>query len=130
MARWKKALIFVAAGVGCVVALLWIGIDHLNSRTARTNDATTNFHQIKAEALEREIRNALPIGSSLEAVEIFLQKRGLEFSFEKSTKTIYAMARETKGSNLIIIESLGFQFHFDDELKLKSIESKVHLTGP
>jgi hypothetical protein len=108
------------------MAALWASGAYLNKQAA----ARSKFGQIRAEALEHEVRSALPIGSSLDAVEMFLQRRGLEFSFEKSSKTVYAIARDTKGSSFIIIESLGFQFHFDDDLKLTSIDSKVKLTGP
>jgi hypothetical protein len=126
MARWKKVLIVIAAGMGCAVAALWAGGVYLDRQAA----AQSKFGQIGAEVLEREVRNALPVGSLLDAVETFSQKRGLEFSFEKSSKTVYAMARDTKGSNFIILESLGFQFHFDNESKLTSIDSKIYLTGP
>lgn len=126
MARWKKILVFIAVGMGCVVAALWARETYLDRQAA----AQSKFGQIRAEDLEHEVRDALPTGSSLDAVEMFVQRRGLDFSFEKSSKTVYAIARRTKGSNLIIIESLAFQFHFDEEMKLTSIDSNVHLTGP
>lgn len=83
-----------------------------------------------AEALEYEIRTALPLGSSLSTVEDFLGKRGIEFRFEESSKSVYAIARKLKGSTMLVSESLTLQFHFDDASKLKSLAAKVKYTGP
>lgn len=94
------------------------------------NGAGTDIHQMDAEALEREIRNKLPIGSPLAAVEGFLKKREIEFSFEASSKTLYATARKLKGSTNLTSKSLTLKFHFDDGLNLTSIDTKVLYTGP
>jgi hypothetical protein len=125
MVRWKKILVFIGAGLGCILAVSWAGSAYLESNVA----TRSKFGHVKAEDLDREVRNALPVGSSLDTVEAFLRKRGFEPSFEESSKTVNAIARETKGSNFII-ESLAFQFHFDEEMRLTSIDSKVYLTGP
>ena len=82
------------------------------------------------ETLNREIRNGLPIGSPLATVEEFLNKRAIEFSFGAPSKTVYATARKLKGSTTFASESLSLKFHFDDALKLKSVDSKVLYTGP
>lgn len=65
---------------------------HQNSRATLAN-GTAN-----AEALEREIRIGLPFNSSLPTVKDFLIKRGIEFSFEGSSQSVYAVARKLKGS--------------------------------
>jgi len=80
--------------------------------------------------LESEIRAGLPVGSSASTVDRFLSSRGIEHSFQSSTKTGYAVVRRVKGSNLIVQEDLGFTFRFDDALALTSIEAKRGLTGP
>jgi len=80
--------------------------------------------------IEREIRSGLPLGSSASRVEAFLGEKGIEHSFESSSNTEYAVVRKIRGSNMLITKSLGLQLHFDNSLKLESIETKVHLTGP
>ncbi len=83
-----------------------------------------------ADALEREVRGALPVGSSLAAVQEFLTKHGLEFSFEARSTTVFAIARGLAGSTIFANKSLTFKFHFDDGLALKSIDTEVLYTGP
>ena len=85
---------------------------------------------MNAETLEREVRSALPAGSLLAAVQNYLTKRGLEFSFEAQSKTVFAIARKLQGSTSLTSKSLAFKFHFDDGLALKSIDAEVLYTGP
>jgi hypothetical protein len=113
----------VAVAVGCL-ALLCIMVVHQKGRAIGANSAAN------AEALEREIRIGLPLGSSLSTVEDFLRKRGIEFSFEGSSKSVYAVARKLKGSTTLTSKCLTLQFYFDDASKLKSIDAKVQYTGP
>jgi hypothetical protein len=88
-----------------------------------------DYHQMTTQALEHEIRTALPVGSSLDAVDEFLEKRGIDHSYEKSSRTVYAIARKLKGSTTLASESLSLKFRFDDDSRLKSIDSKVLYTG-
>jgi hypothetical protein len=114
-------MIGVAICVGCVVLLAvvvtFVGV--VNDR-----------HRVDAGVLEHEIRNGLPTGSSLSTVEELLEKRGFKFSFEARSKTIYAAAHKLKGSNFVTVKDLMLKFHFDDSLKLTSIDSQVLYTGP
>jgi hypothetical protein len=86
--------------------------------------------KVDPRAVESEIRNELPIGSPISTVDRFLSDRGIEHSFQPSTKTGYAVVRRVKGSNAIIQEDLGFTFEFDKALTLTSIQAKKELTGP
>jgi hypothetical protein len=113
----------VAVALGCL-ALLCIIVVRQRDRVIRANGAAN------AEALEREIRGELPLGSSLSTVEDMLRKRGIEFGFEESSNTVYAVARKLKGSTTLTSRSLAIQFHFDDASKLKSFDAKVLYTGP
>ena len=130
MVGYPRPLVLLAVGVGCVVSLLWMFTDRRGNHTMMANDAVTDIHQVNAEALEREIRNGLPIGSPLATVEGFLNKREIEFSFEAPSKTLYATARKLKGSTIFASKSRTLRFHFDDALNLKSIDTKVGYTGP
>jgi hypothetical protein len=88
------------------------------------------FLDTTAEALERQVRNTIPIGSSRLVAEETLQNEGLRFSYDPPSQTIYAGAGYLKGSNLIILEGISFRLHFDKDAHLISIESHVDLTGP
>jgi hypothetical protein len=99
-------------------------------RAATDNGVIKDFHDVTVEQLNRDVRRNLPLGSTRAFVEEFLAKEGMRFSFDASSQTIHANAPYVKGSNFVIHESLGFTFQLDDASKLKSIDSKVNLTGP
>jgi hypothetical protein len=107
-----------------------LGAERAPRRAATENGAIRDFHEVTAEKLDRDVRAALPLGSSRAFVEEFLAKEGMRFSFDASSKTIRANAPWVKGSSFLVHESLGLTFQFDDASKLKSVESKVWLTGP
>jgi len=119
MVEWQRTLILLAIGAGCVMVLIWA-----------SNGATTDIRRMNAETLERAVRRALPMGSSLAAVEDYLGKHGLQFSFQDRSKTVFAIARKLKGGTSLVSKSLAFKFHFDDALALKSIDAEVLYTGP
>lgn len=127
MVRFSRAIILFAVCAVCAASLLWM---FRNNRVGDTNGAVTDIHQMNAESLEREIRKGLPIGIPRAAAETFLNKRGIEFSFEAPSKFLYATARKLKGGTFIVSESLTLKFRFDDALKLRSIDTKVVYTGP
>jgi hypothetical protein len=88
------------------------------------------FLDTTAEALERQVRSTIPIGSSRLIAEKNLQNEGLDFSYDPPSQTIYTGARYLKGSNLITSEGISFRLHFDKDARLTSMESHVDLTGP
>jgi hypothetical protein len=53
----------------------------------------------------------------------------MKFSYDPSLNPILANASCLKGSG-IVVKSPGSTFRFDSDAKLKSIESRTHLTGP
>jgi hypothetical protein len=97
---------------------------------ANAHESATDFRHMTPQALEREIRSALPVGSSLDAVDNFLKKRGIEHSYQESSRTVFATARNLKGSTVIATQALVLKFFFDAALNLTSIETKVDYTGP
>jgi hypothetical protein len=111
----------IAVGVGCL-ALFCMVLMHRTDRVA--NSAAD------ADAIGREIRITLPIGSPLSAVEEVLSKRGIEFGFDESSKAIHAIVRKVKGSGIVVSKSLELQFYFDDASQLKSFQTKVVYAGP
>ena len=124
MAKWSRALLLLAIGIGSFVLLRAIFTGQKAGQATMANGGAS------AEILEREIRNGLPLGSSLPSVQEFLSKRGIEFSFGESSKTVFAVARDLKGGTTVASKSLNLQFHFDAGSNLKSIDAKVIYTGP
>jgi hypothetical protein len=105
-------------------------LDRSARRSVTENGTVKDFHRVTAEELDRDVRNHVPLGSSRPFVEGFLTGAGMRFNFDPSTQTIQANAPYLKGSGFVVYQSLGFTFQFDDALKLRSIDSKVHRTGP
>jgi hypothetical protein len=54
----------------------------------------------------------------------------MKFSFEASSHSVYAIVRGVRGSSFLIEKSVLYTFHFDDGLRLRSIDVKIELTGP
>jgi hypothetical protein len=115
-------MIPLAVGTGCLVVLIAV-LDQRRDHAIMANSATS-------EGLEREIRAGLPLGSPRPAVEGFLAKRGIEFSFDASSRSVYAVVRKLRGSTASASKCLQLQFRFDDASNLMSIEAKVLYTGP
>ena len=105
-------------------------MDRRTGNSIVLNGKVTDTSRVDAEALEREIRTGLPVGSSLATVQEFLAKRDIEHSFQASSKTAYGIVNKLKGGSILVSKSLAFQFHFDDFLKLQSIDAKLVYTGP
>jgi hypothetical protein len=104
---------WIAVGVECLVRFSMV-LMHRADGVAVGNSAAG------ADAIEREIHIALPVGSSLSAVEDVLSRRGIEFSFDKSSKTVNAIVRKLRGSTSVVTTSLALHFNLDDGSKLKS----------
>lgn len=130
LAAWSKVFTALAIGVGSVVGLSWVFMGHSSSQPTPRSDDKIDGHPINADALEREVRRVVQLGSSLAAVQDSLAKIGLGTHFEAGTKTLYAIAHKLQGSTLFASKSLAFKFHFDDRFALRSIEAEVIYTGP
>jgi hypothetical protein len=129
----NRRVLWAAGAVSCLalcVGLASLLLERSARRAATDNGAIRDFHDVTVEQLSRDVRRNLPLGSTRAFVEEFLAKEGMRFSFDASSQTILANAPYVRGSNFVVYESLGFTFQFDDASKLKSIDSKVHLTGP
>ena len=120
------SVFFLALGVELASVLL----ERSTRRAATENGAFRDFHDITSDQLDRDVRSHLPLGSTRSAVEEFLQKEGMKFSVDASSQRIDATAPYLKGSNFVVNESLSFKFQLDEGSKLKSIDSRVYLTGP
>lgn len=129
MARLSRVLIPCAICLGCLVLLSLLLMNQKTGHTIVLNGAVTHTSQVNAETLESEVRTGLPMGSSLVTVDDFLTKRKIEHSFVTSSKIVYAIINNLKGGSILVSKSLAFQFHFDDSLKLQSVDAKVVYTA-
>jgi hypothetical protein len=125
-----SAVLLIILGAACVGLIVWRFSMQRASHEANADQSTADVRRMTPQALEREIRNVLPIGSSLDTVDSFLKKRGIEHSYQESSRTVFATARNLKGSTVITSQSLVLKFFFDEALNLTSIEAKVTYTGP
>jgi hypothetical protein len=123
MRRWTRwSLQIIGLGLLVFLVVLWV-----NERRGRTIVANT---APDSAAVESEVRTSLPIGTSRSAVESFLLKRGIEFSPDPSSESIYAVWRNLRGSTRVASKSLQVHFSFDNAGRLKNIDAKVLYTGP
>lgn len=83
-----------------------------------------------SKAIEAEVRQALPIGTPKEKVDLYLTNHKIEHSFYKPENRIYAIVRNLQKQSFSISESLSVIFSFDATNSLTNIESKVEYTGP
>ncbi len=81
------------------------------------------------DALDRDLRAALPPGTPRAAVEAMLRSRHLEYSYDAAHHLIRAAAPDLKGSNPLAQTSLRVYFQFDTQGSLKTIDSKVVNSG-
>jgi hypothetical protein len=125
-----RVFITCAVGIGLIVLLSVVFLNMKSGHAIVVDGKVTDTSRVDAEALEREVRTGLPIGSSLATVNDFLAKREIEHSFDAPSKTVYAVVNKLKGGSILTKKSLTFQLHFDDSLKLTSIDTKVVYTGP
>lgn len=89
----------------------------------------TGMHRVNAIMLGKEIHTRLPPGSSLPTVESFLEKHYLPLSYEPSSRTLYVVVQEVKGSSFLLRKDVAFHFHFNKCYKLESTDAKTMLTG-
>jgi hypothetical protein len=129
MNRWVLWAIGAVSCLALCLGLASLFLERSARRAATDNGAIRDFHDVTVEQLNRDVRRNLPLGSTRAFVEEFLAKEGMRFSFDASSQTILANAPYVKGSNFLMHESLGFTFQFDDSSTLKSIDSRVWLTG-
>ena len=130
MKRW---VLRIAVAVSCVALGIGVGsslLERSARRLATGNGAFRDFRQVTAEELDREVRAQVPLGSTRAFVEGYLNRERMRFNFDPSSRAIRANAPYLKGSSFLIFETLAFEFQFDGDWKLKSIDSSVHLTGP
>ncbi len=130
MNRSVKSTILIVLALGCAALLFWVFFSRRNSQVVLVDKKVADINRSTPEELDLEIRSDLPIGSPLFTVDNYLKKRGIEFSFGTSKKTLYATARKLEGGTMVSGKSLALRFHFDDAAKLESVDTKVTYTGP
>ena len=129
MKRIAKAV----AAVALTLILLSVAADwflETRWRTGVVKNGEARFLDTTADALERSVRTSIPLGSTRQFAEEGLQQQGLRFSYEAKSRTLYASARNLKGSNWLVESGVSLQLHFDVDGRLAAIEARVENTGP
>ncbi len=125
MKAWLRSLIALT------VALLSCGsVVLLSCKRGTETNGSVRVQEMTPEELDHQIRRNLPSGTDIQEVRQFLEARKIEFSYDESSKTVYATARKMKGSTAAVSKSLVMRFHFDDASRLTSIQTEVGYTGP
>jgi galactitol-specific phosphotransferase system IIB component len=86
--------------------------------------------QQSGKSVEDEVKQALPLGTSMDKVDVYLTSHKLEHSFSKNEKRIYAIVRNLKTQSNGVSESLSIVFGFDETNSLTNVQSKIGYTGP
>jgi hypothetical protein len=81
------------------------------------------------DALDRDLRAALPLGTPRATLEATLRNRHLEYSYDAAHHSILTTAPDLKGSNPFRETSLRLDFRFDRNDSLKRISSLVIHSG-
>ena len=125
MKAWVRSLIALT------VALLSCGnVVLMSCKRGTETSGSVIVQEMTPEELDHQIRQNLPSGTDIQQVRQFLEARKIEFGYDEMSKTVYATARKMKGSTAAVRKSLVVRFHFDDALKLTSIQTEVGYTGP
>jgi hypothetical protein len=88
----------------------------------------SSLQDTSAEALNGEIREALPLGSSQSAVETLLRSRQVPYGFS-SAQEIDAAVNGLKGDSPSGRAGLLVKFRFDDHEVLRGIDSRIFNAG-
>ena len=80
--------------------------------------------------VEQALRNALPPGIPKAQANSYLTQQHIEHSSSNQPGVLYAIVRNTRGSNWLIQQDLTMQLHFGPDERLISINFKEEYTGP
>jgi hypothetical protein len=89
-----------------------------------------NLQRVDGDALEVQVRDALPKGASQDDVTRYLGKHGMDFSTDARTQEVDTIVKDVRGGDFIVRHDIHFIFHFDDDGKLKYIDTVHHVAGP
>jgi hypothetical protein len=122
--------------LAALIAMLSIGIAALGCQLfylhwLRAVVAAGNRQLLETapDALDRDLRAALPPGTPRATVEAMLRNRHLDYSYDAALHSIRATAPDLKGSNPLRETSLRLDFRFDRNDSLKAIGSWVVHSG-
>lgn len=82
-----------------------------------------------SKTIEDEVKQALPIGTSMEKVDSYLTSHEIEHSLYKKENRIYAIVRNLQRQPNGVSASLSIIFSFDISNSLTNVQSKVEYTG-
>jgi len=114
-----KIAVCVLAAIG-VSVLIFLALQMHKPAAINQQNAAMQFHLLHYVAMEQKVRNALPPGTPSKDVIEYLAYRRVEFSLGE--QTIRATVTQIPARFQRIHERELFVFHFDDNMKLQSID--------
>ena len=93
------------------------------------NGCNSNSNPDNVQELISSIKENLPIGTSFEAVESYLKKSEIEYSYDDTTKCLTGIVRDV-GKKGFVATSISIIAEMDDQRKLKSLKTDIIYTGP
>jgi len=88
-----------------------------------------NFHRVDGDALEAQVRDALPKGTSQDDVTRYLGQHDINYTTDARTQDVDAIVDNVRGGNFMVRHDIHFVFHFDYDGRLKYIDTVHHRTG-
>jgi hypothetical protein len=122
LAALIAALSVAVAALGCELFYLhW-----LRSIVAAGN---RQLFETEPDALDRELRAALPPGTQQPTLEATLRSHHLQYVYHPEWHLIRATAPDLKGSNPLAETSLRIDFYLDSKGSLKRADSRILHSG-
>lgn len=123
----RLAALIAALSVG----LAALGCELFYLHWLRSVVAAGNRQMLETEpdALDRDLRAALPLRTPKTSVEETLQSRHIQYEYHPTWRLIQATVPNLKGSNPFRGNSLRMNFQFDAQGLLWKIESSVMHSG-
>lgn len=85
--------------------------------------------KVTAQQSEQSLRQHLPLGSSFQEVERYLQATGWEYSWSEDSQTFYAIQRNVR-RGLLVQTNITMEFHMDEARTLQTIQLREVHTDP
>ena len=80
-------------------------------------------------ALERELRQALPVGSSYEQIDEYLTRKQIYHAYSERSNRVNAIIPDVE-KRFLITKSITIVIFLDDQRRLESLEVTAMGTGP
>lgn len=81
------------------------------------------------ENLESDLKTTLPVGTEYDMIVKYLEQRGIGYSYDEQTRSIYGVTKEFP-IDILVNKSYSIVIGLDESRRLVSIRVKPVLVGP